>query len=112
MTPAIRWRTDRRAAAAGVDGVLAVTPYYNKPSQAGLVAHFTAIADVGPPVMLYNIPGRTGRLIEVDTLVILAGTPTDRRHQRRGGWPRVHVEDHQPVPNLAVYSGQDSSPCR
>lgn len=62
-----------RAIAAGVHGVMAVTPYYSRPSQDGLVAHFTAIADASAvPVLLYNIPSRTGRLIEVKTLARLA----------------------------------------
>jgi 4-hydroxy-tetrahydrodipicolinate synthase len=63
----------KRAAACGVDGIMAVGPYYNKPPQAGLVAHFTAIADATPlPVMIYNIPGRTGVNILPDTIVRLA----------------------------------------
>lgn len=63
----------RRAAEVGCDGVMAVTPYYSRPPQQGLLAHFTAIAEASDlPVLLYNIPGRTGRRIEVDTLVRLA----------------------------------------
>ena len=62
-----------QAASVGVHGIMAVTPYYSKPPQAGLVKHFTAIADASDlPLMVYNIPGRTARLIEVDTLVELA----------------------------------------
>jgi len=63
----------RMAEAAGADGILAVAPYYNKPPQRGLIAHFTKIADsTGLPVVLYNIPGRTACLIEADTLLRLA----------------------------------------
>lgn len=62
-----------RAAAAGVDAALIVTPYYSRPSQAGLVAHFTAVAAATDlPVMLYDIPSRTGRELAVDTLVTLS----------------------------------------
>ena len=65
-----------RAADAGADAVLVVTPYYNRPSQIGLIAHFTAVAAATAlPVMLYDIPSRTGREIEVDTLVELARIP-------------------------------------
>ena len=62
-----------QAAAVGVHGIMAVTPYYSKPPQQGLVKHFSAIADATElPMMLYNIPGRTSLLIEVPTLVELA----------------------------------------
>ena len=66
----------QRAADSGVHGIMAVTPYYSKPPQEGLFRHFTAIADATElPVLLYNIPGRTCRLIEVDTLVRLSQHP-------------------------------------
>ena len=66
----------QRAADSGVHGIMAVTPYYSKPPQEGLFRHFSAIADATElPLMLYNIPGRTCRIIEIDTLVRLAAHP-------------------------------------
>ena len=63
----------RRAAGTGVAGVLVVTPYYNRPSQAGLEAHFRAVAGATSlPVLMYDIPIRTGRKISHDVLVRLA----------------------------------------
>lgn len=57
----------------GADGLLLVTPYYNKTTQAGLIKHYTMIADsVNIPIILYNIPGRTGMGITIDTLKVLA----------------------------------------
>ncbi|MFD1052737.1 4-hydroxy-tetrahydrodipicolinate synthase [Terrabacter terrigena] len=64
----------RLAEKAGAHAVLAVTPYYNKPPQAGLVAHFTAIADASDlPVMVYDIPGRSGIAIARETYLRIAG---------------------------------------
>jgi 4-hydroxy-tetrahydrodipicolinate synthase len=61
---------------AGADGLLSVTPYYNKPTQEGIVQHFKAIADATPlPVVLYNIASRTGVNIETSTLARLAQVP-------------------------------------
>ncbi len=63
----------REAEEAGVDAALVVTPYYNRPPQRGLIAHFTKVADsTGLPLLLYNIPSRTATLIEADTLLRLA----------------------------------------
>ncbi|MBS1903006.1 MAG: 4-hydroxy-tetrahydrodipicolinate synthase [Bacteroidetes bacterium] len=57
----------REALELGADAVLAVTPYYNKPTPDGLFAHFSAIAEVGLPVVLYNVPGRTGLNMSAET---------------------------------------------
>ncbi|HJF15564.1 MAG TPA: 4-hydroxy-tetrahydrodipicolinate synthase [Enteractinococcus helveticum] len=66
----------QRAAAAGVDGLLLVTPYYNKPNQAGIKAHFEHIASsTDLPVMLYDIPGRSVMPIEPETIIALAEHP-------------------------------------
>ncbi|WP_351225280.1 4-hydroxy-tetrahydrodipicolinate synthase [Streptomyces sp. NPDC002133] len=66
----------RAAEAAGADGLLVVTPYYSRPPQAAVEAHFLGVADaVGVPLMLYDIPGRTGTRIEPETMLRLAGHP-------------------------------------
>ncbi|RMD76791.1 MAG: 4-hydroxy-tetrahydrodipicolinate synthase, partial [Lentisphaerae bacterium] len=63
----------RYARAVGADATLQVTPYYNKPSQEGLYRHFSKVADDGQlPVVLYNVPGRTGREIAIETVTRLA----------------------------------------
>ncbi|MFC2530800.1 4-hydroxy-tetrahydrodipicolinate synthase [Segatella oris] len=57
----------------GIDGILSICPYYNKPSQEGLYQHFKAIAEVSPlPIVLYNVPGRTGINMKAETTVKLA----------------------------------------
>lgn len=97
-----------KAGESGVDGVLAVTPYYNKPSQGGLVEHFNAIADVGVPVVLYNIPGRTSRLIEVETLATLAAHPNVVAVKDAVMDLEFTSKSVNLAPSLPVYSGQDS----
>ena len=66
----------KRSADAGADGLLIVTPYYNKPPQSGIEAHFKAVASATDlPIMMYDIPGRTGVEIESDTIVRLFELP-------------------------------------
>lgn len=99
-----------KAAAAGCHGLMAVTPYYSKPPQAGLVRHFTAIADAtGLPLMLYNIPGRTSRLIEVDTLVELAAHPNIVAVKDAVDDIAFTRAELEALPgDFAVYAGSDS----
>ncbi len=98
----------RTAAELGAHGLLVVTPYYNRPPQAGLVAHFTALADATDlPVMLYDIPSRTGTAIETETLVRLAEHPRivavkdAKGDLYQGSWVMSRTD-------LAFYSGDDA----
>src|SRR5712692_7465963 len=71
---AVFWARD--AAAAGADGILSVSPMYNKPTAEGLFRHFSAIAEATElPVLAYNVPGRTGSDLDVDTILRLAEIP-------------------------------------
>ena len=66
----------KRMKQAGAEGILSVTPYYNKPTPEGLFQHYSAIAgEVGLPIIVYNVPGRTGCNVDVATLVRLSGVP-------------------------------------
>jgi 4-hydroxy-tetrahydrodipicolinate synthase len=66
----------QRAAAAGADALLVVTPYYNKPNRSGMIAHFVSIADaVGLPIVPYNVPGRTGQNLGAELILRLAEIP-------------------------------------
>lgn len=97
----------RRAAKAGADALLVVTPYYNKPPQAGIAAHFTAMADATDlSVMMYDIPGRTGMAIEPDTIVRLAEHPRIAALKDAKGDPASTswVIKRSGIP---VYSGDD-----
>ena len=102
-------KLSRLAARAGCGGVMAVTPYYNKPTQDGLVAHFEAIADATElPLLVYNIPSRTSRLIEIETLVRLAGHPNIVATKDAVMDLDFTSLTVGAAPDLTVYSGQDS----
>ena len=79
-------RLSRRAADAGADALLLISPYYNRPGQRGLREHYEAIADaVDIPQIVYNVPSRTGQNIEPDTVVELAGHENIRGYKAAGG---------------------------
>jgi 4-hydroxy-tetrahydrodipicolinate synthase len=99
-------RLTEHARQCGADGTLQVTPYYNKPNQEGLYRHFTAVADVGLPVVLYNIPSRTGREITVETVARLARHPGIVALKEAGGSiERVSQIVH--ACDITILSGDD-----
>jgi 4-hydroxy-tetrahydrodipicolinate synthase len=101
----------REARAAGAAGILAVTPYYNRPSQAGLDAHFRAVAAATDlPVLVYDIPVRTGRKVAHETLVKLArDVPTIVGVKDAAGDPAGSARLLAEVPDsFDLYSGDDN----
>ena len=100
----------RKAEKTGVDGIMLVAPYYNKPSQEGLYQHFKAIADsVSLPVMLYNVPGRTSsnllpetvkRLAAIDNIVAIK--------EASGNMDQVSLLKNLVGDDILIYSGDDS----
>jgi 4-hydroxy-tetrahydrodipicolinate synthase len=96
--------------ACGVQGLLSVTPYYNKPTPEGLFRHFSAIAEATPlPIVLYNVPGRTGCNIDAATLVRLASIPHVIGVKEASGNITQMVEICRAVPSdFLVLSGDDA----
>jgi 4-hydroxy-tetrahydrodipicolinate synthase len=98
------------AGKAGMDGVLLVTPYYNRPSQAGIEAHFrTLAAATDLPVVLYDIPARTGRKIATDTLLRLAEVDNIVAVKDAAGDPAESARLMAEAPSgFELYCGEDS----
>jgi 4-hydroxy-tetrahydrodipicolinate synthase len=101
----------QEAAALGADGALVVVPYYNKPPQEGLEAHFRAVATAAPglPLMLYNIPGRTGCSLNPDTTARLMDLPNVVSFKAASGTTEeVSALRAACGERLAIYSGDDA----
>ena len=101
----------RRAAALGADAALIVTPYYNKPDQRMLEAHFRAVADEGGlPIVVYNVPGRTGANVEADTFLRLAEHPrVVAVKEASGKIEQLAVICRDRPRDVAVLSGDDAA---
>ena len=97
------------ACTIGADAVLCVTPYYNRPTQSGLIASFTAIADAATaPVILYNAPSRTGTAIEPETFEVLADHPNICGIKEASGrLPKIMDTFRRVQGKLDIYSGND-----
>ena len=98
----------KKAEELGADGILTVTPYYNKTTQKGLVEHFSAIANsVKIPVILYNVPSRTGMSFSIDTLKKLAKVENIVAIKEASGNISYATQIAAEVPELYIYSGND-----
>lgn len=100
----------KKAAELGIDASLQVVPYYNKPSQEGLYKHFETIAKACPdlPMMLYNIPGRTGKNLEVETIANLAKIDNIVAIKEASGGVEQTCKIRLATPaDFAIYSGED-----
>ncbi len=103
-------QSTQEAEACGVDSILQVVPYYNKPSQAGMIAHFSAIAEsTSLPIMLYNIPGRTGVNMQPETVKTLSKIKNIVAiKEASGDVEQVRKIRELTDPDFAIYSGDDA----
>ena len=100
----------KKAEQCGVDGILLVAPYYNKPNQEGLYRHFKAIAEsTSLPVMLYNVPGRTGVSLSAETTLRLAEIPNVTSTKECASLDQVTQIAAAAPAGFIVYSGDDSA---
>ncbi|MBD8026947.1 4-hydroxy-tetrahydrodipicolinate synthase [Ureibacillus sp. Re31] len=99
----------KQAENVGVDGIMLVTPYYNKPSQEGLYQHFKAIAEeTSLPIILYNVPGRSIVSLSVETIVRLSAIPNIVAIKEASGNLDAMTEIIEKTPgNFSLYSGDD-----
>lgn len=98
----------RFAKQVGADGALVITPYYNKPTPAGQIAHYTKLAEeVGIPIMLYNVPGRTGTRMLPETIAELSKVPNIVAIKEACGSIEQVCDIHQ-LCDIAILSGDDS----
>jgi 4-hydroxy-tetrahydrodipicolinate synthase len=101
----------QKAAKLGLDGSLQVVPYYNKPPQSGLHHHFSSVAQSCPdfPVMLYNVPSRTGQNLQPETVARLAEIPNIVAiKEASGSFDQVSQVRRLTPPEFTLYSGEDS----
>jgi len=101
----------QQAAKLGLDGALVVVPYYNKPPQEGLYQHFKAIAQAAPdlPLMLYNVPGRTGQNLKAETIARLAEVPNIVAiKEASGDLEQASQIRRLTPPEFSLYSGDDA----
>ena len=92
----------------GAGASLQVTPYYNKPNAEGLYRHFMTVADLGLPIILYNVPGRTGREIPIDVVERLAAHPNVVAIKEAAGSVDRVSSIKSVLPDFTVLSGDDS----
>ena len=100
--------TKAAIAMGGADACLQVTPYYNKPNPEGLYRHFMTVADLGLPVVLYNVPGRSGREIPLDVVARLSSHPMIVAIKEAAGSVERVSAIKARCPDLTVLSGDDS----
>ena len=99
----------KRAEAAGVDAILAVAPYYLRPPQAGIIEHFRHIAEsTSRPVIVYNVPGRTGVNLTVDTLLRLSEIPNIAGNKEANGDLHATARVLESRPDFRIWSGNDN----
>ena len=99
----------KRAEAAGADAILAVAPYYLRPPQAGIIEHFRRIAEsTSLPVIVYNVPGRTGVNLTVDTILALSEIPNIVGNKEANGDLHAAARVIEAKPDFRIWSGNDN----